>query len=129
MKRCRFYPDRLRTAVGETLNWFGYMYAVGTDWAALPLAAPRSLINCPKQSRRQRRSFWLSENACAFVKTGSSLLTANLDACIVRIFGLKTGGSISFPDPLLEKLSPNTRELLQYAHYTFTKVSERLLSL
>ena len=61
-----------------------------------------SVSNCPKQSRKQRRSFWLSENACAFVKTGSSLLTANLDACIVRIFGLKTGGSISFPDPLLE---------------------------
>lgn len=33
------------------------------------------------------------------------------------------GGSIEVPNDLLHRLSPNTRELLQYAHYTFTKVS------
>ena len=31
------------------------------------------------------------------------------------------GGSQTWPDGILEKLSPNTRELLQHAHYAYTK--------
>ena len=31
------------------------------------------------------------------------------------------GGSQTWPDGILEKLSPNTRELLQHCHYTYTK--------
>lgn len=36
------------------------------------------------------------------------------------------GGSIEFDDDTLERLSPNTRELLQYAHYTYTKAIARM---
>ena len=31
------------------------------------------------------------------------------------------GGSQTWPDGILERLSPNTRELLQHCHYTYTK--------
>ena len=31
------------------------------------------------------------------------------------------GGSQTWADGILERLSPNTRELLQHCHYTYTK--------